>query len=331
MRAILVRDPGPESLLEIGEVPPPGPGAGCVRLRVAATAVNRADLLQRRGLYPPPPGVTEILGLECSGVVEAAAEGVTGWAPGDRAMALLAGGGYAEQVTVPAACLLPVPANLTLGEAAAIPEAFLTAHSNLFLVGGLGRDRWALVHGGSGGVGTAAVQLARYVGAHAAATAGSAERCRRVVGLGADLAVDHHREDLWEELGAAVPDGFAVVLDCIGAAYLERHLELLATGGKLVLIGLMGGRRVEVDLARLLVKRLGIIGSTLRARPVEEKAEIVGDFRRRFLGAFAEGALRPVIHATLPLERAEEAHRIMAEGGHFGKIVLVVDPGLAAS
>ena len=330
MKAVLVRNPGPESRLELGRVPAPQLGPGEVRLRVAATAVNRADLLQRRGLYPPPPGAPDILGLECSGTVLETAPDVEGWSAGDRAMALLAGGGYAGEVVVPAGCLLPVPRNLSLAEAAAVPEAFLTAHSNLFILGRLGREEWALIHGGSGGVGTAAVQLVRLAGGRAAATAGSEERCARVRDLGAEVALDHHRETLWEELrAAAAPAGFSVILDCIGAAYLERHLELLGMGGRLVIIGLMGGRRAEIDLAPLLGKRLELMGSTLRGRPPGEKARIVEDFRRRFLDAFDDGMLRPVIHTALPLERVEEAHRIMAAGNHFGKIVLVVDPALA--
>ncbi len=332
MRAIVVDSPGENSSLRLAEVPEPTLGPGDVRIAVAAAGVNRADLLQRRGLYPPPPGTSDLLGLECAGRVLETGRDVTDWRPGNRAMALLAGGGYAEQVVVPAGCAMPVPAVLDDLAAGAVPEVFLTAFLNLFVLGGLKTGQAVLVHGGSGGVGTAAIALCRSSGVRILVTAGSRERCRRCLELGADTAFDHTVDD-WQArtLEATGGRGVEVVLDCIGAAYLERNLSVLATDGRLVLIGSMGGWEATISLRTLLARRLAVIGSTLRSRSAEAKAQIVSAFLDRFGAALAQGEIAPHVGAVYPLGEAEAAHRLMSERGHFGKIVLSVAPVAKAS
>ncbi len=325
MQAIVFDAPGDESVLRLAEVPAPALAPGCLRLRVAATAVNRADLTQRQGFYPPPPGASEILGLECAGELIEIGAGVSGWRVGDRAMALLAGGGYAEQVVVHAGSALRVPDGLDLERAAALPEVFLTVFLNVFQLGGLQPGGYALVHGGGSGIGTAAIQLVRQAGAHILVTAGSDEKCARCRELGADVAVNYRSGDFAKAaLEATGGRGVDVVLDSIGAAYLESNLRCLALGGRLVLIGLMGGAKAEIGLATLLMRRLSLIGSTLRARPVEEKAEIVRGFLARFGAALERGAIGPIVDRVLPLAQAAEAHRAMKASEHFGKIVLRV-------
>ncbi|MFN8542959.1 MAG: NAD(P)H-quinone oxidoreductase [Candidatus Binatia bacterium] len=327
MRAILVEPSGSDVTLTLGEAPPPVLGPADVRIRVRATAVNRADLLQARGLYPPPPGASAILGLECAGEVLEIGPQAQGFARGQRVMALLAGGGYAEEVTVHGGSVLPVPDAMSDEEAGAFPEVFFTASSNLFLpgLGGLRPGERALVHGGGGGVGTAAIQLLREAGHAAYVTVGSDEKARRCVELGATAAINYRTEDF----AARVKDltggaGVHVVLDHIGARYLGANLASLAVGGRLVEIGLMGGAQGEINLGLLLVKRLAVIGSTLRSRSVEEKAAIVRDFHARFGTALAAGRLRPVVDAVLPLAEAGRAHERMQASAHFGKIVLRV-------
>ena len=325
MKAVLTERPGDETVLRVGEAPAPLVGPGELRIRVAATAVNRADLLQRQGLYPPPPGASPILGLECAGTVAELGAGVSGWRVGDRAMALLAGGGYAEEVVVHAGSALPVPERLSLEEAAAVPEAFLTAHLNLFELGGLRAGAAALVHGGGSGVGTAAIQLARAAGARVFVTAGSEEKCARCRALGAELAVNYRSESFRERVQEATGGrGVEVVLDPIGAAYLADNLASLAVGGRLVLIGLMGGAKAEIGLGALLTRRLSVIGSTLRTRPVEEKAALVAAFLARFGAELAAGRIRPIVDRVLPLAAVAEAHRVMKASEHFGKIVLTL-------
>jgi tumor protein p53-inducible protein 3 len=312
MRAILVN---PDHSLTPGEAARPLLGARDLRIAVRATAVNRADLLQRAGRYPPPPGASDILGLECAGVVSEVGSGVEGWSVGDRAMALLAGGGYAEEVVVDAGSAMHVPDDLTDEEAAAIPEVFLTAFLNVFLLARLREGESLLIHGGGSGVGTAATTLAKLAGARVLVTAGSADKCRRCIEHGADVAINYREEDFVERA-----KGVNVILDHIGARYLPRDLEALATDGRIVVIGSMGGERhAQLDVLTLLGKRAQIIGSTLRARSVEEKATLVSAFVERF-----GGRVRPVVHTVLPLERAEEAHALMEKSEHFGKIVLRV-------
>jgi len=308
-----------------GDAPRPELRAGELRIAVAATAVNRADLMQRRGLYPPPPGASPILGLECAGRVLELGPGATGFAVGDRVMALLAGGGYAEEACVDAGSVMPVPAQLSLVEAAAIPEVFLTCHLNLFQLAQVPAGGSALVHGGGSGIGTAAIQLLREAGVRSIVTAGSAEKCARCLELGADAALDYSKGPfapaVLEQTGGA---GVDVALDSIGAPYLEQHLACLRVGGRLVLIGLMGGAKAELNLAMLLMKRLSIIGSTLRTRPVAEKAEIVRGFRARFGEALERGRLRPIVDRVMPLAEAQAAHDRVESSAHFGKVVLVV-------
>jgi putative PIG3 family NAD(P)H quinone oxidoreductase len=325
MRAVIFDRPGDELVLRVADVPSPKVRPGELLLRVAATALNRADLLQRQGKYPPPPGESAILGLECAGEVVEVGPGVEGWRRGDRAMALLAGGGYAEEVAVPAPCAMPVPERLSLVDAAAVPEAFLTVHLTVFRLAALPPGGAALVHGGGSGIGTAAIQMVKATGGRVIVTAGSAAKCWRCLELGADRAVDYRTEDFCAAaLEATDGRGVDVVLDSIGAPYLERNLASLSFDGRLVFIALMGGARVEADLATLMKKRLSLIGSTLRARPVHEKAALVASFGDRFLPMLADGRLRPVIDRVLPVERVAEAHRAMAASEHFGKIVLTL-------
>jgi putative PIG3 family NAD(P)H quinone oxidoreductase len=327
MRAVILDGFGDESVLRIGEVEAPPLTPDGVRIRVAAAGVNRADLLQRRGLYPPPAGASAILGLESAGTVLEVGAAVRDWQPGDRVMALLAGGGYAEQVVAPAGCVMAVPTAYSDSEAGGFPEVFLTAFLNLFVLGGLEPGKVALVHGGSGGVGTAAIQLGALAGATVLVTAGSPERCRRCLDLGAARAFEHGDLDLAAAvLDATAGRGVDLVLDCIGAPYLEHHLRLLAVDGRLVVIGLMGGARAEIDLRQVLSRRLAIVGSTLRARSDDFKGRTVAALLGRFGPQVADGTLRPVVDRTLPLERVAEAHRLLAGGGIFGKLVLTLDP-----
>jgi putative PIG3 family NAD(P)H quinone oxidoreductase len=326
VRAVVYDQPGDESVLRVAEVPAPPLGPGELRLHVAASAVNRADLLQRQGLYPPPPGASSILGLECAGVVSELGEGVLDWRVGDRAMALLAGGGYAQEVVTPAGCAMRVPERLSLTEAAALPEVFLTVFLNVFQLGALPEGGVALVHGGGSGIGTAAIQLVKAAGARIVVTAGSDEKCRRCLELGADLAVSYRTGDFAREARAFTGGrGVDVVLDSIGAPYLAANLASLAVGGRLVVIGLMGGSKAEIGLAELLVKRLHLIGSTLRSRSVAEKSALVSAFLKRFGLLLEQGTIRPVVDRVLPLERVADAHRAVKASEHFGKVVLEID------
>jgi putative PIG3 family NAD(P)H quinone oxidoreductase len=325
VKAVVVEAPGDETRLRIADVPAPALGPGDLRIRVAATAVNRADLLQRQGLYPPPPGASPILGLECAGQVIEVGRDVTAWTVGERAMALLAGGGYAEEVVVPGGCAMKVPERLSYEEAAAVPEVFLTVFLNVFQLGALPDHGAVLAHGGGSGVGTAAIQLVKAVHGTIVVTAGSEEKCRACLELGADVAVNYRSGDFAEAARAATGGrGVDVVLDHIGGKYLDANLKALATGGRLVVIGLMGGARPTLNLGELLVRRLHLIGSTLRTRPVEEKAEIVSAFHERFGADLASGRIRPVVDRVLPLERVADAHRAVQASEHFGKVVLRV-------
>ena len=325
MKAIQIVGEGKDARLVLGEAPKPELRPGEVRIATAATAVNRADLMQRRGLYPPPPGASAVLGLECAGVVEEVAPGVAGFARGDRVMALLGGGGYAEEVCADAGSVMPVPRGLPLLEAAAIPEVFLTCYLNLFQLAAVPAGGWALVHGGGSGIGTAAIQLLRAAGVRSIVTAGSPEKCARCLELGADVALDYTKGDfapaVLEKTGGA---GVDVALDSIGAPYLAQHLACLKVGGRLVLIGLMGGARAELNMGLVVAKRLAIIGSTLRARPIAEKAEIVRGFRGRFGAALESGQLRAIVDRVLPLAEAQAAHDRVDASAHFGKVVLSV-------
>jgi len=325
VKAILFDEPGDPSVMKLGEVPAPELQPGSIRIRVAATAVNRADLLQRQGLYPTPPGESPILGLECAGEVGEVAADVEGWKVGDRAMALLAGGGYAEEVVVPAGSAMRVPERLSLEEAAGVPEVFLTVFLNVFELAALPDGGSALVHGGGSGIGTAAIQLLKEAGGSIVVTAGSASKCDRCLKLGADRAVNYRDEDFVAAVREQTDGrGVDVVLDSIGAPYLEKNLSALAVGGRLVMIGLMGGVKSEIVLATLLLRRLHLIGSTMRSRSAEAKAATVAGFEARFGAALADGKIRPVIDRVLPLAEAPEAHRAVAASEHFGKLILRV-------
>lgn len=320
MRAVIASEPGGPEVLEFAEVPDPVPGAGEVRVRVAATAVNRADLLQRKGFYPPPPGASEIIGLECSGTVEALGDGVGEWEVGDQVCALLAGGGYAELVAVPVGQLMPLPHGVALVEAAALPEVACTVWSNVFMLAGLRPGESLLVHGGAGGIGTFAIQLASALGARVFATAGSAEKLELCAELGAEVTINYREQDFVELVKGE--DGADVILDVMGAKYLDRNLDALAREGRLVIIGMQGGTRAELDIAKLMNKRCAVLGTTLRARPTEDKAAICASVVQNVWPLVAERAVRAVVHTKMPLAQAAEAHRLMEAGDHVGKIVL---------
>ena len=325
MRAVQCREPGGPDVLEVRELPDPIPAPGEVVVRVAACGVNRADLMQRIGRYPPPPGASDVLGLECAGTVASVGEGVERWRTGDPVCALLAGGGYADAVAVPAGQLLPVPSGVDVIEAAALPEVVCTVWSNVFMTAVLQPDELLLVHGGGGGIGTMAIQLAKALGATVATTVGSAEKAARCRELGADLVVNYRQQDFVEEVLRFRPAGADVVLDNMGAAYLERNVDVLATEGRLVVIGLQGGRRGELDLGALLAQRAAVIATSLRARPASEKAAIVASVEENVWPLVADGTVRPVISATYPLEEVHAAHELMEASGHVGKIVLTIE------
>jgi tumor protein p53-inducible protein 3 len=325
MRAVVVREPGGPEQLELRRVPLPPLEPGCIDIEVKATALNRADLLQRRGLYPPPKGASELLGLECSGVVHAVAEGVTAFRPGDRVMALLAGGGYAERAVVPQGQVLRVPAGMAFEPAAAIPEAFLTASEALFETGQLAAGGWVLIHAAAGGVGSAAVQLAKRVGSSVIASAGSSEKVAWVRQLGADVALNYREQDFEAAcLEHTAGRGVDVVLDFVGASYADRHQRCLAEAGRWVVLGMLGGTDAKLDLARVLRRRLHIAGLVMRSRSSSDKAEIVARFTRRFLPDFESGALVPQVDQVYPLSRVREAHERMEKNENLGKIVLDV-------
>ena len=323
MRAIVASEPGGPEVLSLGEVPDPEPGPGEVLLRVAATAVNRADLLQRQGHYPPPPGASDVLGLECSGTVAAVGEGVEGWSVGDEVCALLAGGGYAEQVVVPAGQVMPLPHGVDLVTAAALPEVACTVWSNVFMVAGLQPGEHLLVHGGAGGIGTFAIQLATALGAHVHTTAGSAEKLKVCADLGAETTINYREQDFVEEVRAATDGhGADVVLDNMGASYLSRNVDVLATEGRLVVIGMQGGSKGEIDLGALLRKRAAVVATALRARPVANKATICAAVVEHVWPLVADGRVKPVVHETRPLAQASDAHRSMEASDHVGKLLL---------
>jgi putative PIG3 family NAD(P)H quinone oxidoreductase len=327
MRAVTISEPGGPEVLGWDEVPDPVCGPGEVLVDVTAAAVNRADLLQRQGHYPPPPGASEVLGLECSGVISAIGDGVTGWSVGDEVCALLSGGGYAERVAVPAGQLLPKPAGVELATAAALPEVTCTVWSNVFMLAGLRAGEVFLVHGGGSGIGTMAVQLAVRAGARVATTAGSAEKLAFCRELGAEILVNYREEDFVEVVqGATGGHGADVVLDIMGAKYLARNVDVLATGGRLVGIGMQGGTKAELDLGKLMRKRASVAATTLRSRPATgpgSKAQIVAAVRRDVWPDVERGVVRPVVHTRLPMSRAGEAHALIEASDHIGKVLLL--------
>jgi putative PIG3 family NAD(P)H quinone oxidoreductase len=325
MHAITIEQPGGPEALVWAEVPDPVAGEGEVLVEVAASAVNRADVLQRQGFYDPPPGASRYPGLECSGRIVALGPGVSGWAVGDEVCALLSGGGYAERVAVPAGQLLPVPAGVDLVTAAALPEVAATVWSNVFLVAHLRPGETILIHGGSSGIGTLAIQLAKAVGATVAVTAGGPEKLARCKELGADVLIDYREQDFVAEVKAATGGaGADVILDIIGAKYLARNVDALAVNGRLAVIGLQGGVKAELNLGALLAKRAAITATSLRARPLDEKAAIVAAVREHVWPLVSGGLVRPVVHASYPMAEAAEAHRVMESSGHVGKLLLTV-------
>ena len=326
MRAVTVSEPGGPEVLALAEVPDPEPGPGELVIDVAATAVNRADLLQRQGLYPPPPGASEVIGLECSGTVSAVGPDVEHWKVGDEVCALLAGGGYATRVCVPAGQVMPVPDGVDLVTAAALPEVACTVWSNVFMVAGLQPDERFLVHGGAGGIGTFAIQLASALGARVLTTAGSAEKLAICTDLGADVAINYREDDFVEAVRRATDGhGADVILDNMGASYLGRNVEVLATEGRLVIIGMQGGTKGELDISVLLRKRGAVIATALRSRPTAEKASICAAVAEHVWPLVAEGRIRPIVHTTLPLSEAGDAHALMEAGDNVGKILLTTD------
>jgi putative PIG3 family NAD(P)H quinone oxidoreductase len=323
MRAVIASEPGGPEVLEVTEQPDPSPGPGEVVVDVAATAVNRADTLQRKGFYPPPPGASDVLGLECSGTVSAVGDDVATWSVGDEVCALLSGGGYATKVAVPVGQVMPVPSGVDLATAGALPEVACTVWSNVFMVAGLRADETLLVHGGAGGIGTLAIQLAHALGARVLTTAGSAEKLELCRSLGADEVINYREQDFVAEvLRSTDGRGADVILDNMGASYLDRNLDALATEGRLVVIGMQGGVKGELDLGKLMRKRGAVVATSLRSRPTEEKAAICAAVVEHVWPLVADGTIRPVVHATLPLDRVADAHRLMEESGHTGKIVL---------
>jgi putative PIG3 family NAD(P)H quinone oxidoreductase len=323
MRAITIPEHGGPEALTWAEVPDPVPGEGEVLVETVASAVNRADLLQRRGQYEPPPGASPYPGLECSGRISAVGTGVSGWDVGDEVCALLAGGGYAEKVAVPAGQLLPVPEGVDLATAAALPEVVCTVWSNVFMISHLGPGETLLVHGGASGIGTMAIQLAKAVGARVAVTAGGPEKLARCAELGADILIDYRGQDFVEEIHKATDGaGADVILDIVGAKYLGQNVRALAMNGRLAVIGLQGGARAELDLSALMSKRASVTGTSLRSRPPHEKAAIIAAVREHVWPFVAAGRVRPVVAKSLPLQDAAEAHRFLESGTHVGKVLL---------
>ena len=321
MRVVEMEGPGGPEVLRMGRRPVPEPRAHEVLVKVAAAGVNGPDMMQRKGLYPPPPGASDLMGLEISGTVVACGTGVSGWSVGEAVCALTDGGGYAEFCRVDAAHCLPIPAGVALRDAAGLPESFITVWSNLFLEGGLHAGQTLLVHGGAGGIGTAAIQLGHAFGVRVIATDSPSARCAACSELGADRVVDYNTEDFVEVVRAA--GGADMILDIVGGPYIERNIRAAAAGGRIVQLAFNAGSKVEVNLMPVMLKRLVFTGSTLRTRPAAFKARCVVELREQVWPKIAEGAIRTVTSEVFPLERTREAHRLMQEAGHTGKILLV--------
>jgi len=321
MRAVIAPSPGGVDALEVVDLPQPEPGPGEVLIRVAAAGLNRSDLLQRQGLYPPPPGVTDVLGLECSGDIVAVGEGVTDLPPGTHVCALLAGGGYAEYVAVPAGQVATVPLGISLVDAGGLMEVAATVWSNVFMMGKLQHGETLLVHGGGSGIGTMAIQLAKAFGARVIVTVGSPEKAEFCRELGADVVIDYRQQDFAAEMKSA---GITadVILDIIGAKYLEANVSVLSTAGRLVVIGMQGGVKAELNLGALMSKRAAVMATTLRARPSTEKAAIVRAMVAQVWPLISDGTVRPIIHATYSLEDVRQAHQVLEESSHIGKVLL---------
>jgi putative PIG3 family NAD(P)H quinone oxidoreductase len=324
MKAILVVKDGSRKRLLWGDSPLPTIGPEDVLIKIRATAVNRADLLQVQGLYPPPPGASEILGLELSGEIAELGSEVHEYSLGERVMALLPGGGYAQYAALPASLLLRIPESWSFEQAASVPEVFFTAYLNLFQEGRLQADESVLIHSGASGVGTAAIQLASYFGAKVYATAGSLEKCRVCLSLGAELAINYKEQDFAEEILKHNKSGVNLIIDTVGASFLNRNLKVLAPRGRLVLLGLLGGAKTELNLGSVLMKRLQIIGSTLRNRTLAEKAALTKEFSDKVLPLFSQGKIKTVVDRVYPIEETEQAHKYVADNLNMGKVILVL-------
>jgi putative PIG3 family NAD(P)H quinone oxidoreductase len=325
MRAVIASAAGGPEVLTVVELPDPVPGPGEVVLEVAAAGLNRADLMQRMGFYPPPPGASDVLGMECSGTVAAVGPDVTGWSVGDRACALLAAGGYASQVAVPAGQVMPVPDGVDLVTAAALPEATATVWSNVYMVAGLQPGETILIQGGAGGIGTTAIQLASQLGSRVLTTAGTPEKLALCASLGADVTINYREQDFVEVVRESTDGGGAdVILDNMGAKYLSRNLDALAIEGRLVIIGMQGGTKAELDIATLLRKRGAVIATSLRSRPTAEKAAICAAVVEHVWPLVADGRVRPIVDRTMPLGEVRAAHELMESGEHTGKILLTL-------
>jgi len=329
MRAITISSPGEPEVLQVTDEPTPDIAADEVLVRVHAAGVNRADLLQRRGFYDPPPGATEIPGLEVSGTIEELGADVTGWSVGDRVAALLSGGGYAEYVPVPAGQLLPVPAGFDLTEAAALPEVLSTVWSNIVGRAQVQAGEWLLVHGGGSGIGTAAIQIARHLGVKIVVTVGSEKKANFCRELGADAVINYREEDFVERVHEICTHddgstGADVILDIIGAKYLERNIKALGTDGRLVIIGMQGGTKTEINLGWLMQPRKSVSATTLRARPKDQKIAIVAEVADRLWPAVVSGDIRPIIHEAMPLADVVHAHQTLEDGANIGKVLLIV-------
>ena len=328
MAVVEIAQPGPPEALRPGRRPLPRPGPGEVLIRVAAAGVNRADVMQRQGKYPPPPGASDLPGLEVAGRIVAVGSGVGEWQVGDEVCALVTGGGYAEYCLAPGPQCLPLPRGLDMVQAAALPETFFTVWTSVFERGRLAAGETLLVHGGSSGVGTAAISLARAFGARVFVTAGSAEKCAACERLGAERAINYRTEDFVEVVRERTGGrGVDVILDMVGGDYVPRNIEALAMDGRLIVIALPGGARAEVDLLKVLHRRLTLTGGSLRVRTVEQKGAIARALEEHVWPLLESGRVAPVVHATFPLAEAAAAHRLMESSAHIGKIVLVVPPG----
>ena len=324
MTVIEITEAGGPEVLKPATRPVPEPAEGEVLIKVAAAGVNRPDVLQRQGAYPPPPGASDIPGLEIAGEVVALGAGVSGIAIGDQVCSLVTGGGYAEYCTAPAPQCMPIPAGLSIVEAGAVPETFFTVWNNVFDRCGLQAGESFLVHGGSSGIGTTAIQIAKAFGAKVFATAGSADKCKACADLGADHAINYREEDFVAIAKAETKGGLDVILDMVGGDYVQKNIKALRPEGRLCYIAFLGGSKTEIDLMPVMLKRLTITGSTLRASSVAHKAAIADNLREKVWPLVAEGKIKPVMHADFPLEKASEAHALMESSQHIGKIVLTV-------
>ncbi|MCZ6559013.1 MAG: NAD(P)H-quinone oxidoreductase [SAR324 cluster bacterium] len=326
MKAVIQSGNGGPQVLQLGEAADPEPGPGQLLVKVRATALNRADTMQRKGMYPPPKGESEILGLELAGEVEAWGDGVEGFSKGQGVFGLVGGGGYAQYALIDKDMAMPIPDGWSFAEAAAVPEVYFTANETVFVLGNLQPGEAVLIHAGGSGVGTAAIQMAHHIGAKVYFTAGSQDKIERATALGADAGINYKTHDFAEEINRLTGgEGVDVVEDFLGASYLSRNLSVLRPGGRLILVALMGGAKCEVDLSTVMRNRLQVFGSVMRSRSLEDKRAITARFQQRWLPPLIEGKIKPVIDSVFPLEEVVAAHEAMEANKNFGKIILSVD------